>query len=85
MELLYTDIGGPITPPSVGGANYYVTFTDDFSRTTWIYFLKAKDECLGRLKELTRLLQTETGLKVKRIRSDNRGEYSSNASRDFYS
>ena len=85
MELLYTDIGRPITPPSVGGANYYVTFTDDFSRTTWIYFLKAKDECLGRLKELTRLLQTETGLKVKRIRSDNRGEYSSNASKDFYS
>ena len=79
MELIYTDIGGPITPTLVGGAHNYVSFTDDLIRATWIYFSKTKDECLGKLAELTRLLNTATGLKIKRTQSDNGGEYGSNA------
>jgi transposase InsO family protein len=84
LELLHTDVGGPITPVSLGGARYYVTFTDDYSRATWIYFMKTKGECLGKMQELVKLLHTDTGLKVKRIRSDNGGEYSSAACKAFY-
>ena len=40
LELVYSDICGPMSTPSIGGFLYYVIFVDDFSRKTWIYFLK---------------------------------------------
>jgi hypothetical protein len=44
LDLIHSDIGGPMSVASVKGASYYVTFIDDFSRKTWIYFMKTKDE-----------------------------------------
>jgi transposase InsO family protein len=40
LELVHTDICGPITPNSLGKHRYFITFIDDFSRRTWVYFLK---------------------------------------------
>jgi hypothetical protein len=42
LELVRSDVFGPITVPSLGGSLYYVSFIDDFSRKTWIYILKKK-------------------------------------------
>jgi hypothetical protein len=42
LELVHSDVFGPITVPSLGGSLYYVFFIDDFSRKTWIYFLRKK-------------------------------------------
>lgn len=44
LELIHTDICGPITPMSLGGHRYFRTFIDDYSRITWVYFLKEKSE-----------------------------------------
>jgi hypothetical protein len=38
LELVHSDVFGPVTVPSLGGSLYYVSFIDDFSRKTWIYF-----------------------------------------------
>jgi hypothetical protein len=84
LKLLHTDVGGPITPISLGGARFYVTFTDNYSRATWFYTMKTKAECLEKMKECVQLLETGTGLKVKRIRWRNGGEYSSTACKTFY-
>ena len=40
LELVHSDVFGPMTVPSLGGSRYYVSFIDGFSRMTWIYFLK---------------------------------------------
>jgi hypothetical protein len=42
LELVHSDVFGPVTVPSLGGSLYYVSFIDDFSRKTWIYFLRKK-------------------------------------------
>ena len=42
LELVHSDVFDPVTMPSLGGSLYYVSFIDDFSRKTWIYFLGKK-------------------------------------------
>ena len=46
LELIHIDVFGPIPIPSLGKSVYYVSFIDDFSRNTWIYFLRYKYEVL---------------------------------------
>ena len=57
LELAYFDVCVPMSTPCKGGALYYVIFIDDFSRKTWIYFLKCKEyeEILNRFKEFKAL------------------------------
>lgn len=43
LELVHSDVWGPATP-SVNGYKYYCSFIDDYSKFTWIYFLKHKSE-----------------------------------------
>jgi hypothetical protein len=42
LQLVHSDICGPINPTSNGGSRYFITFTDDFSRKTWTYVLTEK-------------------------------------------
>ena len=53
LDLVHSDLCGPMTVASLGGYHYYVTFIDDYSRKTWIYFLKTKEseEVLNNFKE----------------------------------
>ena len=64
---------------SLSGYVYYVSFIDDFSRTTWIYFMKNKDEVSSKFKEFKALIENHTAeKKIKTFRSDNGGEFTSN-------
>jgi hypothetical protein len=47
LEIIHLDICGPIQTPSIGGSTYFLKFIDDFSRKTWIYFLKHKLDALS--------------------------------------
>ena len=51
LQLVHSDVFGPVSVPSLGKYVYYVSFIDDFSRKTWIYFLRKKSEVFGRFKE----------------------------------
>ena len=50
LELVHSDVFGPVKVPSLGKSLYYVSFIDGFSRNTWIYFLKNKCEVIDRFK-----------------------------------
>ena len=63
---------------SLRGYVYYVSFIDDFSRMTWIYFMKNKDEVFIKFKEFKFLIDNHTKKKIKIFRSDNGGEFTSN-------
>eukprot|EP00794_Sanderia_malayensis_P014530 gene14530-biopygen11634 len=82
LELIHSDVG-IVNIDSVGGSRYYVTFTDDFSRYTVIYFLKKKSEVFGKFKEYVATMENLTEKKVKGLRSDNGGEYVSDEFNQF--
>jgi transposase InsO family protein len=63
---------------SLSGYVYYVSFIDDYSHKTWVYFLKSKDEVLGKFKEFKALVENLSERKIKISMSDNGGEYTSN-------
>ena len=44
---------------------------------TWIYFLKTKDEVFSKFKEFKALIENLSEKKIKILRSDNGGEYTS--------
>ncbi|KAJ3691459.1 hypothetical protein LUZ61_020623 [Rhynchospora tenuis] len=75
LELIHTDICGPITPNSLGKHRYFNTFVDDFSRRTWVYFLKEKFEAFVVFKKFKVLVEKLNGNYIKALRSDRGGEY----------
>jgi hypothetical protein len=54
-----------------------VSFIDDYSHKTWVYLLKSKDEVFGKFKEFKALIENLSERKIKILRSDNEGEYTS--------
>ena len=64
---------------------YYVIFIDDYSRKTWIYFLRSKksEEVLKRFQEFKALVENQTGRRIRVLRSDNGGEYNSKEFDEF--
>eukprot|EP00253_Pinus_taeda_P030219 PITA_30219 len=69
--------------PSLGKPVYYVSFIDDFSRNTWISFLKNKSELFDRFKEFKAPVENETEKKIKALRIDNGGEFCSKEFEEF--
>ena len=66
---------GPVSVPSVGKFVYYVSFIDDFSRNTWIYFLRNKSEVFDRFKEFKALVENHIKKKIKVLKTDNGGKF----------
>jgi transposase InsO family protein len=78
LELIHTDICGPF-PRSQTGKQYMLLFKDDYTRFTWIYLLQYKSEVFQSFREFHAMVERESSLGISRIRSDNGGEYVSNA------
>jgi hypothetical protein len=57
MDLIHSDVCRCMSATSLSGYVYYVSFIDDFSRKTWIYFLKNKDEVFSKFKEFKALVE----------------------------
>lgn len=77
LELIHSDLCGPMYVASLSGFWYYVNFIDDFLRKTWIYFLKTKEsnEVLSIFKEFKAQVENFFDKRIKVLRFDNGGEY----------
>ena len=84
LEIIHSDVCGPMSSRSLSRYVYYVSFIDDFSRKTWIYFMKNKDEVFSKFKEFKALIENHTEKKIKTFRSDNGGEFTSNEFKELY-
>lgn len=83
LQVVHSDICGPMEVKSIGGARYFLLFIDDFSRMVFIYFLKAKSEALSYFKEFKSIVENQQNKKIKILRTDNGREYCSNDFEDF--
>ena len=84
LEIFHSDVCGPMSTTSIRGYVYYVSFINDYSCKTWIYFLKRKDEVFKKFKEFKALVENLSEKKFKILRSQNGGEITSTEFKDFY-
>ena len=84
LELLHTDLCGPMPVPSHGGNLYFITLLDDHTGYSLISPLRRKSDAAAFLKTAITMLERQTGYTVKRIRSDNGGEFINTELDTFY-
>ena len=77
LQLVHSDVCGPMNVNSIGGSKYVLSFTDDYTKYVTVYFLKNKSEVLSKFQEYESMVTNLTGLKIQTLRSDNGGEYTS--------
>lgn len=75
FELVHSDVWGPCPVTSKLGFKYFVTFVDDYSRTTWIYFMKNRSEVFTHFCSLYAEIKTQFQVSIQTLRSDNAKEY----------
>lgn len=65
LDIIHTDVCGPMRPESREKAKYFITFTDDCSRRTTVYFMQNKNDALRIFKEFKKYVEKQTGKKIK--------------------
>lgn len=78
LEIIHSDICGPIGMESWDGYKYFKPFLDDYTNFIKIYLLKTKDEAFSKIINYINLCENHFNSKVKTFRCDNGGEYTSN-------
>ena len=83
FQLIHSDLSGTLPVTSLVGCLYTITFINDFSSKTWIYFLKKKNEAFKWFRTFKALVENQIGKKIKILRTDNGTEYESNEFNDY--
>lgn len=83
LHIVHTDLCGPMENRSIGGSRYFMLFIDDFSRMTYIYFLKTKDEALTCFQQYKAEVENQLNRSIKILRSDNGKEFCNKRFNDF--
>uniref|UniRef100_A0AAV1TWV2 Integrase catalytic domain-containing protein n=1 Tax=Peronospora matthiolae TaxID=2874970 RepID=A0AAV1TWV2_9STRA len=77
LEVIHSDVCGPMQTASLGGSRYFVTFFDEYLHFSVVFLLKNNSEVASKFAEFVAFAETQTGNRVKLLRSDNGGEYKS--------
>src|SRR3989337_4571704 len=75
LEIIHTDVCGPMSVDTRGGYCYFLIFTDDLSRYGYIYLMKHKSETSEKFKQFQSEVENHRNYKIKFLQSDRRGEY----------
>ena len=78
LELIHSDLCGPMEENSLGGSKYFLTFVDDFTHKVFVYFLRNKSEVHDVFQEFKNMVENQTGNRIKTLRTDNGTEYVNN-------
>ncbi|MCO5550738.1 hypothetical protein L7F22_004229 [Adiantum nelumboides] len=78
------DTWGPCDHVMSNGCQYFITFTNDYNRMTWVYFLKAKSEAFEVFLEFNVMVEKENGCHIECLRTDGEGEYMSHSFDDCF-
>ena len=77
IELVHSDVCGKMNTPSLGGEEYFLTFIDDYTHYTRVYVLKQKSEVFDKFLKWKALVENQSGHKLKVLRTNRGGEYTS--------
>jgi hypothetical protein len=77
LEIVHTDLCGPMRTKGMNGEQYFMLLIDDYTRMTRVCFLKKKSEAFECFRIFKEMVENETDLKIKCLRSDNGGEFTS--------
>ena len=77
LQLVHADIYGPISPSTLGGSRYFLLIIDNYSRLIWVAMLQHKSDAFEAFKKFKALAETEKGVKLKALRTDRGGEFTS--------
>ncbi|PNY05239.1 retrotransposon-related protein [Trifolium pratense] len=75
LELLHIDLFGPVSTASINGKKYGLVIVDDYSRWTWVKFLRTKDDAYDEFSNFCTQIQNEKGTTILKVRSDHGGEF----------
>lgn len=83
LELIHTDVCGPMQVKSLQSSLYFVTFIDDYSRKVVVYCIENKSMVFDIFKEFKARVENQTGKKIITLRSDNGKEYCNQSMDEF--
>ena len=75
LELVNSDLCGPFASSSFSSFKYFLTFIDEYSISTWVYFLKLKSEVFNMFLTYKALVEKQSRHQIIKLRSVNGGEY----------
>ena len=78
LELIHSDVCGPMNVKARGGYEYFITFIDDYSRYGYVYLMQHKSDTFEKFKEYRAEVENQLGKTIKTLRSDRGGEYLDN-------
>ena len=67
LELMHSDVCGPMPTQAKGGYEYFITFIDDYSRFGYVYLMKRKAEAFEKFKEFRAEVENQFGKHIKSI------------------
>ena len=70
LELVHTDVCGPMSVQARGGYEYFVTFTDDYSRYGYVYLMCQKSETFDKFREYKAEAEKQLGVHIEQLQSD---------------
>ena len=83
LDLVHSDVCGKVNAKSLGGAEYFLMFIDDFTHYTWVYVLKKKSDVFKCFIVWKALVENCSGKKLKILHIDSGGEYVSSEFDDY--
>jgi transposase InsO family protein len=75
LQVIFSDVCGPIQHETPAGNKYFITFIDEFTRKLWIYLIRRKNDVLGIFKKFKVLVEKQCGQNIEILRTDGGGEY----------
>lgn len=84
LDIVHTDLCGPMENVTPSGNRYAMTIIDDFSRFTVTYLLQRKSEAAGIIQDYVKWVENHFGRKPGFVRSDGGGEFNNHELRKFY-
>ena len=75
LELVHSDVCGPMSVKARGGYEYYVTFINDYSRYRYVYLMHRKNETFDKFKEFCAEVEKQLGVPIKSLWFDRGDEY----------
>ncbi|GJW26305.1 retrovirus-related pol polyprotein from transposon TNT 1-94 [Tanacetum coccineum] len=84
LYLLHMDLCGPMRVASINGKRYILVIVDDYSRFTWVRFLKTKDEAPAAIIKCIKNIQVHLKATVQNVQTDNGTEFVNQTLREWY-